>query len=412
MSWQDDLRQLDQALAEGRVPADEYRKRRDQLLAAAAGGAPAAPEQPAPAPQQAPQPQQPGPPQQPPQAAPGQPGQPGQQPGPTGPGSGPFAAPFRWEPASEATQVVSGREDDNPDKTQVVSPQHNQDVARTQTFQPLQPHQQQPYPQQPQQHPGFQQTPPWQAAQHDAAPPGGQDNDGPLAAPNPTWFAQGREVFEPSGRGGGGKVVKILVAALVVVAVGVGVFFFVRSQGDDPGQADPGTSQTQAPAPSSTKPPQPKDDPTVADLPGTRDEYPDVKVFDDAAKIGFLTTEEARVYTTGGAGRVRLTTSKLPDDLHARIFTAELGSATNAANAVTALGTQQVQYGMKAREDAPKDVAVHQIEKTDANVSLVRAHYVHKNTVVRIEVYGPDQAKVQTAFEQILTDQVEALTVG
>src|SRR3954454_6801121 len=35
MAWQDDLRELDEALSAGRIKADEYRKRRDDLLAAA-----------------------------------------------------------------------------------------------------------------------------------------------------------------------------------------------------------------------------------------------------------------------------------------------------------------------------------------------------------------------------------------
>lgn len=40
MSWQDDLGELDRALADGRIPADAYRRRRDEILAASSGAQP------------------------------------------------------------------------------------------------------------------------------------------------------------------------------------------------------------------------------------------------------------------------------------------------------------------------------------------------------------------------------------
>lgn len=122
MTWQDELRRLDEELAAGRLSADDYRQRRDQLLAAAnsnpsTGGQPVvqAPQQ---APwQQGPQqqaPQQQAPPQQAPQQQTpqqqGPPQQPQQWPAPSSaqPGN-PFPPPFRWEttaPAPEATRFV------------------------------------------------------------------------------------------------------------------------------------------------------------------------------------------------------------------------------------------------------------------------------------------------------------------
>src|SRR5262245_27964003 len=44
MSWQDELAQLDSALASGQISADEYRTRRDRVIAQASGQS--APEQP------------------------------------------------------------------------------------------------------------------------------------------------------------------------------------------------------------------------------------------------------------------------------------------------------------------------------------------------------------------------------
>ena len=97
MTWQDDLRQLDEELSSGQLSAEDYRRRRDELLA-----------------RQAPE------------------GAEGAVP------ATPFPPPFRWEiavpddtqvvqpirddaPPSDATQVVSGTGELDSDRTQVVS---------------------------------------------------------------------------------------------------------------------------------------------------------------------------------------------------------------------------------------------------------------------------------------------------
>src|SRR5689334_20079548 len=43
MTWQEELRKLDSALAEGELAANEYRKRRDEILAAASSAQPPSP---------------------------------------------------------------------------------------------------------------------------------------------------------------------------------------------------------------------------------------------------------------------------------------------------------------------------------------------------------------------------------
>src|ERR1700743_1596341 len=110
MSWQEDLHQLDTALAGGQISADDYRRRRDELLAKASGGAPdqSTPGSPAGQPSTPPpgfaQPGTPPPgfaqpnPQQhtPPPGTP-QPGTP--PPGNPQPSQGYFPPPFRWETA-------------------------------------------------------------------------------------------------------------------------------------------------------------------------------------------------------------------------------------------------------------------------------------------------------------------------
>ncbi|WP_018683516.1 hypothetical protein [Actinokineospora enzanensis] len=173
MTWQEELRQLDADLAAGRLSSDDYRVRRDAVLAKAAGGDPGTPAllqpvtpQPAPVATQQitpppaigqspglqtqqvvtqqvvpPQPAQPQPVAQTPQAQPtsptAPPAQPAQaQPTPTEPGQatqvtgGPFPPAFRWKddtPAVEATSIIPPITDDTPrpaelgvDRTQAV----------------------------------------------------------------------------------------------------------------------------------------------------------------------------------------------------------------------------------------------------------------------------------------------------
>src|SRR5205085_8940107 len=110
VSWQEELRQLDGALASGQISADDYRTRRERILAAAAGQqAPAGPTS-GPVPVQQP-------PQQPPQ-------QPQPQPSQEQPAS-PFPPPFKWEaqapqqPSAEATQYVAPQPQ-QPEPTQVT----------------------------------------------------------------------------------------------------------------------------------------------------------------------------------------------------------------------------------------------------------------------------------------------------
>ena len=45
----------------------------------------------------------------------------------------------------------------------------------------------------------------------------------------------------------------------------------------------------------------------------------------------------------------------------------------------------------------------------DDGVALIRAHYVHKQTIVRVHVDGPDMATVSKVFDEILAKQLAEL---
>ncbi|AXB45975.1 flagellar basal body-associated protein FliL [Amycolatopsis albispora] len=279
MSWQEELRKLDEELASGRLSADDYRIRRDQVLssAVAPGENPAsggfaqqqAPQQqPMFQPQQQQPPQQPQPQQQPPQAQPG--GADATQ--VVSPVSPPQGTP---QPNSaEATQIVPSA-DPGADRTQAV--------PRWQTQAPPQPNYQQPgYPQQPpnspaggfaqpgyqpqgphsggfnQQHPQQQQQPQpgWNQPEGDLSPPWGGSEFPPLSpASSSEWTRQGPELFEESsGKGKGGKVALLALVALLVVGglVTGGILLFSGDEEPNPPVAQ--SSQAPPPPPSSAPP--------------------------------------------------------------------------------------------------------------------------------------------------------------
>ncbi|WP_181776813.1 flagellar basal body-associated FliL family protein [Amycolatopsis pittospori] len=281
VSWQEELRNLDEELASGRLSADDYRLRRDQVLSSAvAYGDPS--QQPVQQPGQQPQQpfqQPPAPPQQQPQAPQQQP----QQGGGTSADSTQIIAPVNQpQPQAgegERTQVVSSwqQQQADPNRTQVVPPMASPAGGFPQQGQaspaggfpqqgqaspaggfPQQPQQQQhgyPQQQQPQQQ-GWTDT--------DASPPWGGSDFPPISPVGSTeWVKQGPELFEDKPKGKGGKIAIIAVVAVLVLAgLGVGGYFAFKGGGDEPTDptAAPQPTQSQnAPPTSSAKPKTPEE---------------------------------------------------------------------------------------------------------------------------------------------------------
>ncbi len=409
LSWQEELRKLDEELATGRISADDYRVRRDGVLSSAAGTS--SPEERA--------------------------QQPGQAENTT------FIAPVPQQPPpGERTQVVSNQGNQGQptdERTQVVGnnawqttrpPSNESDAERTQIVPGLPPRNMQqsgPYPppnyvQQQQQ----QQLPPWQgqhqhsqrSPQHpqqsgndDLAPPWAGSEFPPLAASgNADWIRQGPEVFESGGSGKSSKIAIIAVAVLLVAGLGVGAFvFFGKDSGDDP-QPQANVTETTTAPPTTTS--RPKDDLEVAELPGKQDQTAHIKTFADVEASQILTPEEAAVYTKVEAGGCRLATSLLPGGVNAYVLSTRATTPEGATTTVTGLAALQVKYGMVARTDVPAGVTVADIDKAESRPALLRAHYAHKGTVVRIQIHGDDLAKVREAFDTVIQEQLKVLPVN
>ncbi|MFI9449319.1 flagellar basal body-associated protein FliL [Amycolatopsis sp. NPDC052450] len=274
VSWQEELRNLDEELASGRLSADDYRLRRDQVLSSAvAYGDPAQQQvqQPGQQPQQPFQQQPPAPPQQ---QAPQQTGQPSAD-------STQIIAPVNQPQQNggegERTQVVPNwqQQQADPNRTQVVPPvasppggfpQQGQQASPAGGF-PQQGHASPAggFPQQQQQQPhhGYQQPQQQGWTDNDASPPWGGSDFPPISPVGSTeWVKQGPELFEDKPKGKGGKIAIIaIVAVLVLAGLGVGGYFAFSGGGDTPPDptAAPQSSQPQPAPPSSTKPKTPEE---------------------------------------------------------------------------------------------------------------------------------------------------------
>ncbi|HET9143493.1 SHOCT domain-containing protein [Actinophytocola sp.] len=397
MSWQEELRKLDEELAAGQISADEYRVRRDQVLASAVSAGPeSSTTPPGTAAAAPPGPQQPA--AQPPAAQP--PARPGE--------------PARGGDDADRTQIVPNE----GERTQAVSGgwqaarPGGQEADRTQAV-PGVPPQAYAGGAAPRSAPGVGQFPPppgYQQGWHDeAGPPWSGAEFPPLAHSNPDWIRQGPEVFEAGDRSKAGKIALIVVAVLLVAGLSVGAVILLNR---DDSQAQPSNPQTTAQTPpTTTTSARPKDDLEVADLPGKHESTNHIKTFADVLEAKMLTPEEGGLYEQAGADKVRMVSTVMPNGTHAFVLTTAVKSPAEAIPVRDSLSQLQITYGMQAHADAPNGVKAAGIGKLGDRPATIRAHYVHKGTVVRVQVYGDSQADVNAAFRDVISLQADALAV-
>lgn len=369
MSWQEDLAELDRTLAEGRISADDYRRRRDEILASASGGGPA-----------------------------------GATPPSTN--SGPFAPPMRWDavqpsppqqPNPDATQIVTpGAQQANPDRTQVVS-QRPPDADRTQYVAPITP----PPNQMPPQQGGWQSGPP------SSTPPWGNDGYSPIGDANPSWIAQGPEVFDDSGSSGKGKVVGIVLAVVLLAGIAFGAYWIWGRGGSSP-SADGTTTQTAA-ATTTTTPAPPPDPLPVGKLPGKVSTNKAVTAFTAVPNLKYLLDSESAIYTAAGATKTKLVQITLDDGSKGIILIVQGTDATAAAAAALDLHNTQINNGMTQVTGAPAGVNAAQIDAKGDQPARVRGHYSSKDLVIRIDYVAPTLAGARKNFDQALDAELEVL---
>lgn len=437
MTWQDELRRLDEELAAGRLSADEYRQRRDQLLAASNN--PNSGAQPVQQP-----PQQPGGPFPPPFRWDGA-GQPGNAdatqmvPGAMQPGADATqVVPGGMQPGADATQVVPGGQypnpanpdatqvvpggqypnPANPDATQVVSGFNQQGGADATQVVPSpaagfpQQHpqawaaQQQQYPQQQawaaqQQLPNQQQGWPQQGGQPGGTPWGGGDASG-----EPAWMRQGPEVFEEGGSGKTGKIIAIVAVIVVLAGIAVGAVFLFNNNKSP--EANPPASTTSSTQPAASGK-------IATGLPGHTQTSVSkgVKTFTDVTSMQtpLLSPPESNAFETAGAAD----TSLLYNDVNGSgflVMVVQAESPDAAKQAAADLHAQQLKFGLAAKTSPVTGASVD--GKDDVADSpqvpvLRRVHYSSGNYIIRIEVRGKDAATAESLLQTVLSKQAAVL---
>lgn len=430
MSWQDDLQQLDLALSNGQISAEDYRQRRDELLAQAA-----APQEQAQQPAQPPLP--PLPPAQPqPQGQP-----PAQQQPPSSPPSGfpaqptpnPFPPGYTWEPrpneVNQPTQVVQpGAQPpsqpppaqppgDSAERTQVVRPvepgewakggptgqSESDSPERTQVVRPVGGPPGTPPPGFPSQPGGGAWPPvPGQGNPADSSP--WASNELPPDFGGSAWPSQGPEVFDEPGSGKGRRIALILVIVVVLIGAGVGIFFAVSN--GSPNQASPGGTATSAPpSPVNTGPPLPSG-PFVA-IPGTQQLSQTWPIADAIA----ANVPEAATLQAAGVSQITGYVFEEPNGVREGIWTFTPGPGVTAKSVLTSVDNLYSRSGWQLMSgNVPAGVYARTLPSN--GTADFRAHYMTQGVVVRVEAWSaptggvpvPASAK-QQAFLSLLNKE-------
>ncbi|UQS21871.1 hypothetical protein L1857_03045 [Amycolatopsis thermalba] len=402
MSWQEELRKLDEELASGRLSADDYRVRRDQVLSSAVSYSESTP--------QPPQPPQPTPPQPTPQQD--NSADSTQVIAPISPPQGTPQPPQQQNFSAEPTQAVSPNWQARPP----ADPERTQYVANP------------PAPQSPPA--GFPASPPggfphsgpqpvqqpWNAPESDVSPPWGGSDFPPISP-----VAQGPEAFDDKPSKGKGKAVWISVA-VVVVLVAAGLTIFLTTSGGDDDQAGPTT--TQAPPTSSVASNSPnqalldKIPPTEGTADGQSGLLPVTRLVDlgimdsgEAALLSGRSVEEVawrgsqRQPDASGPGNEKISVTVIPLD----------SSAT-----ATALAGQLRQYyvrnGLVLINDQlpniPPQVVFH---KLVASPIVYRGTWVSGNNLIRVNVTQgdlADEAALSGAYQRTVRSMLLPYPAG
>lgn len=397
MAWQEELRKLDEELASGRITAENYRIRRDAVLASAATS-----------------------PQGPPPSA-------AESTAMIPPVTGNTPPPSNADrtqvvstgDAADKTQVVSGNAMSNSDRTQAVRPGWSQQppqqggwgqqipgVPQQQGLRGMPPSPprgvpQQQQPQQPQQQG-------WDSGGGDTGTPWGGSDFPPMnyGGGSQDWIKQGPEVFGESS-GGSKKWLIIVVIVVVVLGLGAGGYFLFFNKTSQAGPNNSSTSSTPAP----TTKPKPADPLGIAQLPGTPQDQSGIKTFNDVAQAQLLTSSELNALQTEGASNVHYATSTLPNGDHLVVMTVQVNSQTSANTAATTLVALQQTLGMQTYAGStPTGVQAMQLTASGTAQNTIRAHYASKNVLVRIQVYGPsDMSTIAKEFNDVVAAQLKLL---
>ncbi|SNR68462.1 hypothetical protein SAMN06265360_114122 [Haloechinothrix alba] len=400
MTWQEELRKLDEDYSSGKLSADDYTKRREQVLYSAVTRG-TGEQQTAQSPEEE-------------HASGGQ--QAGTNPSGTdqaqagtgtpsdatqvfqAPSSSPQGTPQQQgqtrqpdqESSQEATRAVPPP-DSGAERTQFVSQGHLQQPPGGFAQQQYAP-----------------QQPPWNAPDDDSSPPWGGSEFPPVAPSSEAdWVRQGPELFQGSGKGNGkgrtGTVLAGALALLVLAGIGLGAFFLLGNGGDEDGPT--GTAN---PEPPDEEPPAEPEKLALPELAGSAEDHSHIEGFDDLPELNYLLDDELEVYEEAGARDVRFNVQHLPSDSTAIMLLVESSGEEDAAEAAEGLREIQLGNGAEEVDDQPEGILATEYGDDDKN--QIRAHYASEDVIVRLEIVTSEGASTaRDDYEDALDAALEAM---
>lgn len=379
MTWQEELRQLDSRLADGELAANEYRKRRDEILAAASSAQPPSPVI--------------GP--------------------PTGPQPVVVADSGDHGDNAEVTQVVSVKNGE-ADETQIIDAatvaggvaNADNGSASTQATAPPPPPQAPPAPALPQ--PQQPQTWSAQPPSPQAGPPPGMVPPQPMHGPSVTPM-DAQDLFTSNKPPAGSRKPWLLAVAVVVVLAVVGgavwFFGFRDSGGTDTAQTPQNepTSESQAPPPTPV-------DITDIKLPGTPGKANGEMDIARAGEVGAIAASEGALIANAGAEKL-VYSGSADGDLRYLLYSYKSADATAAAELTGKLLDIQKQLGYKETpvDGVPESVTVTSVAN-DKAISI-RGVYTYGDTTIQLsllQIPAGDADALRTRFKDAMTTITEA----
>ncbi|MGH3901011.1 MAG: hypothetical protein ACRDTA_22755, partial [Pseudonocardiaceae bacterium] len=386
MTRLNELQQLDEDLAAGRLSPEDHRRRRDELVRAAADG---------------------------PQAA----GAPRT--------ASPFPPAFRWEtsPPEAATQVMQavGRNTGGGDPAEVIPNVRTaavQDPVRSQAA-PTSPS----YQQESGQVRGLFQPVDNPAGHNPAgdysAPPWADSDLPPIADQQNAWMRRDYEVFEtPVSQNRTKQIIGITVLAVLVVGLaGAGVAYFLSAD-SQPNQAssalpvpsppipsEPTTAARQLPAPPAPRP-APADAPqALIEPPGEARGGGGLLDLPRLESTGLLPRPILNALRAGAMtdGVLKTTTD---DGNTIGLFAFTLADEQAAPDVVNTIATVQRDGGLKIDDSRAQQGLTVLGTAPGSRSTVYRGVYVLYNRAIFLEVFGPDYDAALSTFDSVVAQQL------
>lgn len=256
--------------------------------------------------------------------------------------------------------------------------------------------------------PGFgQAVPPWQQPQGGNLPPWGGSDLPPQTDLPPAWLRQGPESFEVDRKSNTGKIVGIVLAAVVVIGIAVGAYFWFGPNGGSPGttptQVASGSSE---PSPTTTQPPPPP----VVQPPGAvqTDSKFTLQRLGEAQLLG---PEDYQIMQRNKVGETQVFVTKQgPLTLGTWAFTVpDKATGERVLNEIETLYTGVSFKPAPSITEPNVSVLVLTPKGEPGAPTVYRAHYFADGKVIRVESYGTDAAQAEAELKKLLAKQLERL---